>query len=257
MGIERVLGRAAAAAAFMVAVTLGATVPGMAHPHIWVRTSSEVLFENGAIVALRHAWTFDEYYSQTAVDGLDTDKDGTYSRAELAELAKVNVEALKDFAYFTFPRLASQDLTVGTPKDYWLEHGPVAAAGETPAAGATAGAAGDGASGIIARGAEAKAGGVLTLRFTLPLAQPVLADAPEFSFTVGDPTFFIAFDPAPGTAVTLGPGAPPDCRVVAADAPPQEGGNPGKPGDLMAPQQAPGFSFAQAAAWKVVCKRPS
>ena len=33
-----------------------------------------------------------------AVEGLDTNKDGKYSREELAELAKVNVTSLKDFA---------------------------------------------------------------------------------------------------------------------------------------------------------------
>ncbi len=269
MGGRRSLGRIGGAAA--VAAVVGGAVPAMAHPHIWVRTSSEVLFENGAIVGLRHAWSFDEYYSQTAIDGLDTDKDGVYSREELAELAKVNVEALKDFAYFTFPRLASQDLAVGTPKDYWLEHGPAPA--EPPAAaisqsagpqsagsqsgGPQPGGTQPGAGGIAARGADAKTVGVLTLRFTLPLAQPVLAEAPDFSFSVGDPTFFIAFDPAAGPAVTLGPGAPAGCRVLVADAPAAEPANPGKPGDLMTPQEAPGFSFAQAASWKVVCKRPT
>jgi ABC-type uncharacterized transport system substrate-binding protein len=54
---------------------------------------------------------------------------------------------------------------------------------------------------------------VLSLHFTLPLAQPVLADAPGFSFTITDPSFFIALQPAAKDPVVLGPGAPANVRA--------------------------------------------
>ncbi|MDX2154916.1 MAG: DUF1007 family protein [Hyphomicrobiaceae bacterium] len=231
---------------------IAAVGPASAHPHIWVSTSSEVLFENGAIVGIRHSWTFDEYYSATATEGLDTNKDGIYSREELAELAKVNVEALKEFAYFTYPRLADKDIPVAPPKDYWLEH-TVKPAGKDSAPAPNSPAAA--AAAIVAQ--SDKSGGVLTLRFTLPLAQPVLAEAADFIFSIGDPSFFIAFDPASDAPVTIGAGAPKGCRI-ASDAKP-DAANPGKPGDLMAPQPADGvnLNFVQAAAWKVICQPPS
>ena len=53
--------------------------------------------------ACSHKWMFDEFYTAMAIEGLDKNKDGVYDREELAELAKVNIEGLKDFAYFTFP----------------------------------------------------------------------------------------------------------------------------------------------------------
>src|SRR6266545_4731475 len=73
-----------------------------AHPHVWITVQTTVLHENGAFVGLSHTWTFDEAYTSTAIEGLDKNKDGIYDRAELAELAKVNVDGLKDYSYFTY-----------------------------------------------------------------------------------------------------------------------------------------------------------
>ena len=44
-----------------------------------------------------------------AVQGLDADNDGVYSKEELEPLAKINVESLKEFAYFTFVHLSDDD----------------------------------------------------------------------------------------------------------------------------------------------------
>src|SRR5690606_3326312 len=65
---------------------------------------------------------------------------------------------------------------------------------------------------------------VLSLHFTLPLVHPVLAEASGFSFSIADPSFFIAFQPAEKDPVRLA-GAPASCRatigdVAAASAPP-------------------------------------
>lgn len=247
---------------------LGATVspwavtPAEAHPHIWVSVRTTVLYANGAISGLRHTWSFDQYYSVMAIEGLDTDKDGKYSREELAELAKVNVEALKEFSYFTFPKLKGQELAVAAPMDYHLEHAmraptaeeaaavpPASASTGTDVAGAPAPRSG--AAGIAA--AAAKPVNELTLTFTLPLAKPVLAEAEGFSFSVGDSSFFIAFEPARDTAAILGPGAPKGCKVISS-APPAPQANAGKPGDLMAGQPSDlSINFVTAPSWEVTC----
>jgi ABC-type uncharacterized transport system substrate-binding protein len=45
---------------------------------------SEILLNpDRQIVGIRHAWTFDEFYSAMAVQGLDTNGDGVYSAEEL------------------------------------------------------------------------------------------------------------------------------------------------------------------------------
>jgi len=157
-----------------------ACLPARAHPHMWVTVEATVLYENGAFTGIRHKWTFDEYYTATAIEGLDKNKDGKYDRAELAELAKVNVDALKDFDYFTFPTLAGQAVKLGEPADSWMEHKD----------------------------------GVLSLYFTAPFASPVPADAKGFAFSIHDPSFFIAFELAKTEKpVQLASDAPKGCSV--------------------------------------------
>ena len=89
---------------------------------MWITVETTVLYDKGAFTGLQHKWTFDEFYTAMAIEGLDKNKDGIYDREELAELAKVNIDGLKEFAYFTYPVLAGQDVKVQDARDYWLEH---------------------------------------------------------------------------------------------------------------------------------------
>ncbi len=153
----------------------------VAHPHVSVVNAATINIEKGTIQSITHVWTFDEFYSAMAVDGLPKNAAGGYGRPELAELAKVNIDGLKEFAYFTFVTLAGAEIKIGdpTPDSYWLEHKD----------------------------------GVLSLHFTVPLAKPVLSDAKGFVVTVTDPSYFIAFDLAAKDPAKLNDGAPKSCKV--------------------------------------------
>ena len=59
-----------------VVMMLALGVPVQAHPHVWVTVESTLLYERGSFTGLYHKWTFDEFYSAMAVEGLDTNKDG-------------------------------------------------------------------------------------------------------------------------------------------------------------------------------------
>lgn len=195
-------------------------VPAQAHPHIWVTVESTVVYDKGGFSGFKHKWTFDEFYSAMAVEGLDKNQDGKYDREELAELAEVNVTALKDFGYFTFPKLAGQALKTAEPRDYWLEY----------------------------------SNGILSLHFTLPLETPVLADAKGFNFAVYDPSFFIAFDLAKTEhPVRLSEEAPKTC-VLKVGAPQKDPGNVSALGEQLAAISGVGVSFAKAMA--VECSAP-
>jgi ABC-type uncharacterized transport system substrate-binding protein len=203
-----------------VAALLGLSAPANAHPHVWVTVETTLLYERGAFTGFRHTWTFDEFYSAMAVEGLDTNKDGKYSREELAELAKVNVTSLKDFSYFTFPQLAGQAVKLGEPRDYWLEHKD----------------------------------GILTLHFVLPLATPVLPEAKGLTFGVYDPSFFIAFELAKGpNPVRLGEGAPKSCSLRVG-APERDPGDASALGEQLTAITGFGVSVAKVAS--VECKGP-
>jgi len=171
----------------VVLAMLLAFTPAHAHPHVWVSVETKVLFnQGGAITGFRHKWIFDEFYTAFALQGMDVDGDGKYSSAELEPLARTNIESLGDFDYFTFAELGDERLIRNDPVDYELVY--------------------DGA--------------LLTLHFTLPLAEPVPADkAGQFGFSVYDPTFFVSFSLAEEQPVTLAGNAPAGCTTEIADAP--------------------------------------
>lgn len=189
-----------------------------AHPHVWVTYQATFTYDNGAVTGVDHTWTFDEMYTTMAIEGLDKNGDGTYSREELAELAQTNMDGLKDFGYFTAAQLAGKDLQFGPPRDYWLEH----------------------------------SNGILKLHFKLPLATAVPADAAGLSFAIYDPTYFIAFEPEKDGALKLA-GAPQGC--AAAFAAPDAALSP-KPGDGT-PLPADGLNLANVKTLTVAitCKK--
>lgn len=163
-----------------MAATLGLSAGyATAHPHVWVTVETTVLYHGGAITGLRHKWSFDDMYTAMAIQGLDTNGDGQYTREELKELAQVNIDGLKEFNYFTAAKLGQKAVEAKPPVDYYLEYKD----------------------------------NILSLYFTLPFAHPVAADAPDFNFAVFDETFFIAFDFSKDNPVKLSEGAPAGCHV--------------------------------------------
>lgn len=154
--------------------------PADAHPHVWVTMHSELVYAlDGSITGIRHAWSFDDMFSTFATQGLETKEKGKFTREELAPLAKVNVESLKEYEYFTYATAdgTKAELTDPTP-DYWLDY----------------------------------ADQVLTLHFTLPFKKPVKAK--ELKIEIFDPTIFVDFSFAKDKPAQL-VGAP-KCKLDVA-----------------------------------------
>src|SRR5687768_2402785 len=108
---------------FFAGLALATAAPALAHPHVWVKAKSEVVYAaDGTATAVKHHWTFDEMFSTFATQGMDTKKAGGLTREELAPLAEVNVTSLKDFDFFTFAKADGAKSTFKAPEDYWLEH---------------------------------------------------------------------------------------------------------------------------------------
>ena len=169
-----------------LASLLLAPAPASAHPHVWVTVKSDLVYApDGSITGVRHAWTFDDMFSVFATQGLEQKKKGEFTREELAPLAKVNVESLKEYDFFTYAKANGKDVSFVEPVEYSLEFDPK----ET----------------------------VLTLHFVLPLKAPLKAKT--LNLEVFDPSYFVDFALAEKDPVRLEK-APDGCQVGVAK--PQE-----------------------------------
>lgn len=145
-----------------------APTPARAHPHVTVTVKTVVITdEKGMVTALRHAWTFDEAFSAYSTTGLDKNRDGKLDREELSDLAKVNVESLGEYGYFSDLKTGKAKAEFGEVTDYFLAHD----------------------------------GKALTLHFTLPVRPP--PDIRKAKLEVYDPSYFVAFGYAPENPVTV------------------------------------------------------
>ena len=161
-----------------LATGLGAT-PALAHPHVWVTVEATVLYDaKQQVSALEERWSFDKAYSEYALEGLEKDAAGNYTPAAYVDLAKENMESLKDYNYFTEVYAEGTRVDLGSP---------------------------EGA--VVTRDEKA----ILHLTYKLPLKQPINVGTLKFSFLIYDPDFYIAFTFAERDPVRLSKGAPSGC----------------------------------------------
>jgi len=172
--------------AVLAAAALAGAVPreGRAHPHVWIDARSTVIFDDQQRVsALRVSWRFDDFYSLFAIEGLDTDGDGTVSEAELRPLAELNVTSLEEYRYFTYVTADGADVPYGPVSEY----------------------------------ASRFEDGILSLEFVIPLETPVDPRRAQVSFKSYDPTFYIAVEPALQDPVRFAGSPPSGCRAVVQE----------------------------------------
>jgi len=145
---------------FAALIALAVTAPARAHPHVWVTMHTELIYApDGSVTGVRHHWAFDDMFSAFATQGLQGKEKGKFTREELAPLAKVNVESLKEYKYFTYVTADGKKAELTDPSpDYWLDFKDA----------------------------------ILTLNFTLPFKTPVKAK--YMRIEIYDPTIFVDFE---------------------------------------------------------------
>jgi ABC-type uncharacterized transport system substrate-binding protein len=207
---------AAAGLALFLAAFLAA--PAQAHPHVWVTMKSDIVYAtDGSVTGVRHAWTFDDMFSTFATQGLESKEKGKFTREELAPLAQVNIESLKEYDYFTIARANGKKAEFAPPIDYWLDY----------------------------------TDGVLTLHFTLPFKTPVKAASVDFEMY--DPTWFVDFSFAEKDPARL-VGAPANCKLSVA-RPGEASATPkSQPGEAFFENLAPSSNYGAQFANKIAVR---
>lgn len=173
-------------AAAVMALSIGASTPAMAHPHVWIEMRSDVVFNNqGQIQGLNVIWTFDDGYTQMALDGLDANGDGVYSQSEIEPLTKENIASLKDYDFFTTLRFNGEKQAIGEVTEF----------------------------------GQIWSNDKLQLHFQVPLKSPLDPTKGEFVAKVYDPDFFIAIDYVKDDPVTVIGNMPKGCELVLKPVP--------------------------------------
>jgi ABC-type uncharacterized transport system substrate-binding protein len=167
--------------ALALAASLWTAAPADAHPHVWVTMKTALVYApDGSVSAVRHSWSFDDMFSAFAIQGIEGEKRGVFTKEQLAPLAKTNVESLKEFEYFTVAKANGKRIDfLDPPADYHLEYKDA----------------------------------TLTLHFNLPLKTPVKGGTLEVE--VYDPSYFVDFGLIEKDPVAL-IGAPAACKLTIA-----------------------------------------
>ncbi len=202
-------------------VAMTSPTPSFAHPHVWITGNEQIMFNpEGEITAITQSWVFDEMYSAFATTGI-AENGALATRAQLAPLAKTNVNSLAEFEYFTFAKSAGTKVEFAAPINYWLEERPDK---------------------------------LVALHFTLPLKTPASAHK-FFTFQVYDPTYFVAFalrDEGPVELIN----APKGCSVSVNGADPLNAAEAKKLSEAFFTNLSPGANFGMKMASRVVVACP-
>jgi ABC-type uncharacterized transport system substrate-binding protein len=159
-------------------LALSSTTAG-AHPHVWIDMRSAIDFNaKGEVDAVGVSWTFDEFYSQFALDGTDKNNNSKYDPGELQDLANAMAKNLKGSRYFMFIQVGNKLVDTGAPTNATATYDK----------------------------------GQLTFAFRLPLLQPANPAATRVSYSSFDPTYYVDIAPAESNGVVFTGPAPKTCN---------------------------------------------
>jgi len=82
---------------------IGAGTAGtaLAHAHVFLVDTIEVVFSGPQVTALKLRWAFDELFSDGMFSDFDTNGDRSFDAVEVDAIRAVSVESMKEFGYFT------------------------------------------------------------------------------------------------------------------------------------------------------------
>ncbi len=152
-----------------------------AHPHVYSDMRTDIILDElGRATAIHVEWIFDQGYTEAATEGMDADKDGVYTAAELQPVVTENIAALKEYRYFVAAKANGTDIPYADVTEY---------------------------------GQRINDQGRLSMTFVVPFATPVDLTTGQFTYKVYDPDFFIAYDYIKGETVTAIGNLPAGCVI--------------------------------------------
>ncbi len=112
------------AALLLAPVAALATAPAAAHPHVFIDTGLEIVFDDeGRVAAVQVVWVHDAFYTMLALDeyGMDPEFTGTVTEAERAELAAIYSNWDEGYAGDLYALLDGEPLPLSGPRAMWAD----------------------------------------------------------------------------------------------------------------------------------------
>jgi|GEM_PF-240808 len=146
----------------------------LAHPHMWVEAKAQLNFNaQGQVTGVTQTWVFDEMFSSYAKQGLPATSDNRPPQEELDKIGQSWIEALADPMSHYFTRIT-----------YGKREVPTAPAQRVRVDWDTA--------------TEQ-----MSLRFELPLLEPLAPADKPLVVSVADPTFYVAYSFEADDAISM------------------------------------------------------
>lgn len=155
--------------------------PLLAHPHLWIDTTIEVVLDDrDRAVGVRIGWVYDELFSLSTIadKGLDADWDGKLTPEETAALSGFDMQWIPGYPGDSYALLDEAELILGPPQDW----------------------------------TAAYADGRIATTHLRMFPEPVVIGAATLFVQVYDPGFYTAYTVVGGGTLTGGTGA---CRAEA------------------------------------------
>jgi ABC-type uncharacterized transport system substrate-binding protein len=162
---------------------LAPAAAAQAHPHIWIRATATLQFEDGKITGILHEWLFDDFFSNALITDFDKNKNKQFDADEVKELEANAFVALKEFGYFTHVRVGGKAVAIASTRDF----------------------------------APAIKDGKVTYRFVGVLPQPVDPRATQFDAGVYDHSYYVDVELNPQLGVKLAGGGSERCKFAVVE----------------------------------------
>lgn len=102
----------------LTSLALLAPLPALAHPHVFIDTGVEVIFDDeGRLTHVRVTWAYDDFYSLLLAEdyGIDQDGDGALTPEEEAKITGFDANWVEGYYGDLVAKLEGQALTLSGP----------------------------------------------------------------------------------------------------------------------------------------------
>lgn len=91
----------AVSALVIAGLMLGTATTAVAHAHVFILDTVEIVFSGKQVTTLKLRWAFDELFSDGMFKDFDANGDLAFDEAEVRVIHDMSLESMKEFGYFT------------------------------------------------------------------------------------------------------------------------------------------------------------